>query len=195
MQVSDADCKKIDDVLKTHPTEKKQIDDLRAKIRAMMPAGFGGANGGGRRNGGGDGAANGGGNNGAGNTGAARQRQPGDTTRRRGGNGGADQQSGGANGGGNGGGQRGNPEMRAINDQLRAPLRKDRRRQPHGRRVFASRTGRQTPARTPLVSVRRPPPAARSRRPTTKARTVRCVSVRGSSSSATARRRSSIRAS
>jgi hypothetical protein len=112
-QVSDADCKKIDDILKKHPKEKKQIDDLRAKLRAMMPAGFGGGN----RNGGGNGG-NGGfnrqGGNAGGNGGGERpQRQPGDTTRR-GGNGGGQQ------GGGNGGQRGGNPEMRAINDQLRA---------------------------------------------------------------------------
>jgi len=128
MQVSDADCKKIDDAEKAHPAEKKQIDDLRVKLRGMMPAGF---TGGGRRNNGGGDAANGGGAAGGNNGGFNRQRQPGDTTRRRGGNGGANgggfQQGGGANGGGAnggganaGGGQRGNPEMRAINDQLRA---------------------------------------------------------------------------
>ncbi len=117
MQVSDADCKKIDDALKAHPKEKKQIDDLRAKLRAMMPAGFGGGN---RR-----------GNDSTGG-GFNRPRQGGgaggDSTRRRNGgfgggqNGGA--QSGGQNGGGQqggfGGGNRGNPEMRAINDQMRA---------------------------------------------------------------------------
>ena len=135
MQVSDADCKKIDDALKAHPKEKKQIDDLRAKLRAMFPAGFGnrGGNGG---NGGNAGGANAGGQNGNGfggrrrgadsTGGANRQRTPGDTTRRRGGNGGAPN-GGGQNGGGqNGGGQAGganrgggSPEMRAINDQLR----------------------------------------------------------------------------
>jgi len=102
-QVSDADCKKIDDVLKAHPKEKKQLDDLQAKLTALRPAGFG----------------NNGGN-----------RQPGDSTRRRGGNGG---NGGGANGaqgqrpprapgdttrrGGRGGGS---PEMQAINEQMRA---------------------------------------------------------------------------
>jgi HlyD family secretion protein len=110
-QVSDADCKKIEDVLKAHPKEKKQIDDLRAKMQALRPAGFGGGNGGG-------------------NGGAGRTRTPGDTTRRRngfgggngsnggnGGNGGGNQ---GANGGNGGGGFRGSPEMQALNEQLRA---------------------------------------------------------------------------
>jgi HlyD family secretion protein len=102
MQVSDADCKKIDDAEKAHPAEKKQIDELRAKLRALRPAGFNSANPNGGFNGG------------------SRQRAPGDSSRRRGGNA-ADQQNGanGANGGANGGGPRGNPEMRAINDQLR----------------------------------------------------------------------------
>jgi HlyD family secretion protein len=104
MQVSDADCKKIVDAEKAHPAEKKQIDELRTKLRALMPAGFTG----GSRNG-----ADGGGG------GFPRQRAAGDSSRRRSG---GDQNGGGANGGGaNGGGQRGgNPEMRAINDQLRA---------------------------------------------------------------------------
>jgi hypothetical protein len=106
-QVSDADCKKIEDVLKAHPKEKKQIDDLRAKMQALRPAGFGGGNGA-----------------------AGRTRTPGDTTRRRngfgggngsnggnGGNGGGNQ---GANGGNGGGGFRGSPEMQALNEQLRA---------------------------------------------------------------------------
>ena len=61
-----------------------------------MPAGFGGGN----RNGGG----------------ADRPRGQGDSTRRR--ERGADQQGGGNNGANNGG-MRGNPEMRAINEQLR----------------------------------------------------------------------------
>jgi HlyD family secretion protein len=108
MQVSDADCKKIDDVLKAHPKEKKQIDDLRAKMQALRPAGFGGGN---RR--GGD--STGGGN---------RVRNPGDTTQRRrgAGFGGRGGDSGGAQGGGQqgGGGFRGSPEMQAINEQLRA---------------------------------------------------------------------------
>jgi HlyD family secretion protein len=96
MQVSDADCKKIDDVLKAHPKEKKQIDDLRAKMQALRPAGFGGGN---RR--------------GADSTGGAnRTRGGGDSTRRRGG--------GGQPGGQQGGGFRGSPEMQAINEQLRA---------------------------------------------------------------------------
>jgi hypothetical protein len=108
MQVSDADCKKIDDILKAHPKEKKQIDDLRAKMQALRPAGFGGGN---RR--GGD--STGGGN---------RVRNPGDTTQRRrgAGFGGRGGDSGGAQGGGQqgGGGFRGSPEMQAINEQLRA---------------------------------------------------------------------------
>src|SRR5262249_12474430 len=45
MQVSDADCKKVDDVLKAHPKEKKQLDDLRAKVQALRPAGNGGRGG------------------------------------------------------------------------------------------------------------------------------------------------------
>lgn len=134
MQVSDDDCKAIDAAIKAHPTEKKQIDDLRAKLRAMMPAGFGGGanrSGGNGGNGGGfNRQGNGGGNGGnganGGNGGTRPQRQPGDTTRRRGGNGfggngGNGGNGGGANGGGGNGGNRGGtPEMRAINDQLRA---------------------------------------------------------------------------
>lgn len=101
MQVSDADCKKVDDALKAHPAEKKQIDDLRVKLRALMPAGF---NGGNRNGGNGDGAA--GGN--------------GEGRRRNGGGGGGEQGAQGAQGGQNGGGMRGgSPEMRAINEQLR----------------------------------------------------------------------------
>ena len=53
--VSDADCKKVDDVLKAHPKEKKELDDLRAKMTALRPAGFGGGNGAGGRSGGGGG--------------------------------------------------------------------------------------------------------------------------------------------
>jgi HlyD family secretion protein len=68
MQVSDADCKKIDDVLKAHPKEKKQIDELRAKMQALRPAGFGGGN---RR--GGD------------STGGANRNRGGDSTQRPGG--------------------------------------------------------------------------------------------------------------
>lgn len=93
MQVSDEECKKIDDALKAHPAEKKQIDELRAKLRALMPAGFNGGN----RNGG-----NGGGN------GEGRRRNGGEQ-------GGQAAQQGGQNGGGMRGG---NPEMRAINEQL-----------------------------------------------------------------------------
>jgi hypothetical protein len=36
--------KKVDDVLKAHPKEKKQLEDLRAKMQALRPAGFNGAN-------------------------------------------------------------------------------------------------------------------------------------------------------
>jgi HlyD family secretion protein len=111
MQVSDADCKKIDDVLKAHPKEKKQIDDLRAKMQALRPAGFGGGN---RRGGDSTGGSN-------------RQRGTGDSTQRRrggGGFGGGQQggQPGGQQGAGGqgGGGFRGSPEMQAINEQLRA---------------------------------------------------------------------------
>jgi HlyD family secretion protein len=91
MQVSDADCKKISDAMKAHPTEAKEIEALRAKLRGLMPAGFTP-----NRNG------------------FNRQRAGGDSTRRRsgaGGGGGGDQ--------GGAGGARGNPEMRAINEQLR----------------------------------------------------------------------------
>jgi HlyD family secretion protein len=108
MQVSDADCKKIDDVLKAHPKEKKQIADLRAKLQALRPAGFGGGN---RRGGDSTGGAN-------------RTRGAGDTTqRRRGGGfgaGGGGAQGGGQGGQPGGGGFRGSPEMQAINEQLRA---------------------------------------------------------------------------
>ncbi|HXT18050.1 MAG TPA: efflux RND transporter periplasmic adaptor subunit [Gemmatimonadaceae bacterium] len=108
MQVSDADCKKIDDALKAHPAEKKQLDDLRAKQRALMPAGFGGgANGGGGFN-----------RRGRDSTGGAARRAGGDSTRRRdGGNNGGNN---GANGGGGqNGGRRGSPEMQAIGQQMR----------------------------------------------------------------------------
>ena len=124
VQVSDADCKKIDDVLKAHPKEKKQLDDLRAKMQALRPAGFGnGSNGGGNRGFGGrtrGDSAGGfrprgdstqrrrGGNGGGGAAAGADSSQ-----RRRGGNGG------GQGGGGGGGGFRGSPEMQAINDQMR----------------------------------------------------------------------------
>ena len=107
-QVSDADCKKIDDVLKAHPKEKKQLDDLRAKMQALRPAGFGGGNGaGGPRRPRGDSAQA---DNGAGNGGQ----------RRRGGNGGGADSTRGGRGGGGGGGFRGSPEMQAINEQIRA---------------------------------------------------------------------------
>ncbi len=116
MQVSDTDCKKIDDVLKAHPKEKKQLDDLRTKMQALRPANFGnnGANGnrgfGGRTRGDSAGGSRPRGNGGGGGADSSGQR-------RRGGNGG---NGGGANGGGgNGGGFRGSPEMQAINDQMR----------------------------------------------------------------------------
>ena len=52
IEVSDADCAKIDAVLKKHPKEKKQLDDLRAKLVAMrgQGGGFGGGAGGGGGN-------------------------------------------------------------------------------------------------------------------------------------------------
>jgi HlyD family secretion protein len=119
MQVSDADCKKVDDVLKAHPKEKKQLDDLRAKMQALRPAGMTGG-------GGGRGGFNANGGNRQRGDSAGGNRQRGDSTRRRGGNG-----TGGANGGtgggfnagaggGGGGGFRGSPEMQAINEQMRA---------------------------------------------------------------------------
>ena len=99
-QVSDDDCKKVDAVLKAHPKEKKQLDDLRAKMTALRPAGFGGGNrsgGGANRTGGGD----------------STQRRP------RGAN-----ASGGArkadSTGGGGRGRGGSPEMQALNEQIRA---------------------------------------------------------------------------
>jgi len=104
-QVSDADCKKIDDVLKAHPKEKKQIDSLRAKLAALRPAGFN------RQNGGGGGGNSGGGGNGNfGNGGGA--------NRERGAN--RSDSTGGRQRGGGGGGFRGSPEMQAVNEQLRA---------------------------------------------------------------------------
>jgi HlyD family secretion protein len=113
MQVSDADCKKIDEVLKAHPKEKKQIDDLRAKLQALRPAGFGGGFGGANRRGGDT------------TTGANRVRAGGDSTQRRrggfsGGGGAPGAAATGGQQGGQGGGFRGSPEMQAINEQLRA---------------------------------------------------------------------------
>jgi HlyD family secretion protein len=121
MQVSDADCKKVDDVLKAHPKEKKQLDDLRAKIQALRPAGM---------TGGGRGGFNANGGNRQRGDSAGGNRQRGDSTRRRGGNagGGANGGSGAnggtgggfnAGGGGGGGGFRGSPEMQAINEQMK----------------------------------------------------------------------------
>jgi HlyD family secretion protein len=112
-QVSDDDCKKVDDVLKAHPKEKKQLDDLRAKLQALRPAGFGGGNAGG----------NAGGFNAGGN-----RRPRGDSAqgganggeRRRGGAGGDSARGGRGGAGGAGGGFRGSPEMQAINEQIRA---------------------------------------------------------------------------
>lgn len=47
VEVTDADCAKIDAVLRKHPKEKKQLDDLRAKMMAMrgQGGGFGGGGG------------------------------------------------------------------------------------------------------------------------------------------------------
>ena len=122
-QVSDADCKKVSDVLKAHPKEKKQLDDLRAKMTALRPAGFGGGRG---ANGGGGGAFAGGNRNRGDSTGGGGNRNRGnDTTgggqRRRGGGGaGGDSARAGRGGGGVGGGRGGTPEMRAINEQMQA---------------------------------------------------------------------------
>ena len=97
-QVSDEDCKKVDAVLKAHPKEKKQLDDLRAKMTALRPAGVGRRRrSGGNRPGGGD----------------STQRRP------RGGNAGsrraADQRRRWWRGG-----RGGSPEMQASNEQIRA---------------------------------------------------------------------------
>jgi HlyD family secretion protein len=131
MQVSDADCKKVDDVLKAHPKEKKQLDDLRAKMQALRPAGFGG----GPRNGAGGATAGtpggfSGGNRNRGDSSGAQRPRGNDSTgqRRRGGAGGAGGGFGGGQGGqkggqpgaGGAGGFRGSPEMQAINEQMRA---------------------------------------------------------------------------
>jgi HlyD family secretion protein len=106
MQVSDADCKKVDDVLKAHPKEKKQLEDLRSKMQALRPAG--GFGGGGNRN--------------RGDSTFAGRNRGGDSTgqRRRGGGFGGGGQTGAAGGGGGGGGFRGSPEMQALNEQIRA---------------------------------------------------------------------------
>jgi HlyD family secretion protein len=101
-QVSDADCKKIDDILKAHPKEKKQLDDLAAKMTALRPAGFGnrgGGGGGGNRAPGDSTRRRGGGGGGGGFQGGSGNRAPGDTTRR--------------------GGRGMSPEMQAINEQMR----------------------------------------------------------------------------
>jgi hypothetical protein len=95
MQVSDADCKKIDEGLKAHPKEKKQLDSLRARMQALRPAGFGAGPGGGDRSGG---------------FGGSRPRD-------NGGQGGQGSQGG---QGGQGGGFGRSPEMQAIGDQMRA---------------------------------------------------------------------------
>lgn len=94
-QVSDEECKKIDDILKARAAEKKQLDALVAKMTALRPAGVNGGNRGGQpggqaRQGGGD---------------STRRRGGGDSTQRR---------------GGGGGGGRGSPEMQAINEEMRA---------------------------------------------------------------------------
>ena len=117
MQVSDADCKKVDDVLKAHPKEKKQLDDLRAKMQALRPVGMNG--------GGGRGGFSGGNRQRGDSAGGFRPRGDSTGQRRRGGNAGdaGGATGGGANsggGGGGGGGFRGSPEMQAINDQMRA---------------------------------------------------------------------------
>ena len=119
MQVSDADCKKVDDVLKAHPKEKKQLDDLRAKLQALRPAGMNGGGNGGR------GGFNGGNRQRGDSAGGFRPRGDSTGQRRRGGNGGGGNggNGGGFNGGGGGGGGggfRGSPEMQAINAQIRA---------------------------------------------------------------------------
>jgi hypothetical protein len=112
MQVSDADCKKIDDVLKAHPKEKKQLDDLRAKMTALRPASFGGGRG---APGGGGGGAN------RNRSAAGGDSAQGGGQRRRGGGAGGDStRAGGGNRGGGGGGRGGSPEMQAINEQMRA---------------------------------------------------------------------------
>jgi HlyD family secretion protein len=90
-QVSDADCKKIDDVLAKHPKEKKQLDSLRNKMMSMR--GAGGAS---RRDRSAGGAPSAGGSTGGAYGGGA------------------------AGGGAGGGGFRGSPEMQAINNQIRA---------------------------------------------------------------------------
>jgi HlyD family secretion protein len=122
-QVSDADCKKVADVLKAHPKEKKQLDDLRAKMTALRPAGFGGGRGangaggftGGNRNRGGDSTGAGGANRSRGTDTTGGQR------RRNGGGAGGDSTRGGRGGAnGGGGGRGGSPEMRAINEQMQA---------------------------------------------------------------------------
>jgi len=90
-QVSDADCKNIDDILSKHPKEKHQLDSLRTAMMALR----------GPRSGG-----NGG--NGGANRSAGRAPNGGDSGAH------------GGNGGGGGGGFRGSPEMQAINTQIRA---------------------------------------------------------------------------
>jgi HlyD family secretion protein len=122
-QVSDADCKKIDDGLKAHPKEKKQLDALRAQLTALRPAGFGGGANRGGAQAGGQNASAAAGQPGANGAGGARRggrdttggapRGGRDTT---GGNNRGGAQGG---GGGGGGGFRGSPEMQAINEQMR----------------------------------------------------------------------------
>ncbi len=113
-QVSDADCKKVDDVLKAHPKEKKQLDDLRAKMQALRPANFG--------NNGNRGGFGGGNRTRGDSTGGFRPRGDSTGQRRRGNGGGGGGANGQGNGGGGGGGGgfRGSPEVQAINEQMRA---------------------------------------------------------------------------
>lgn len=106
-QVSDEECKKIDEVLKAHPKEKKQLDDLMAKMAALRPAGMGGGNGRGGNGGGGFGN----GENRRGGEGA------GSGENRRGGQGGGDSTQ--RRGGGGNGGRGMSPEMQAISTQMR----------------------------------------------------------------------------
>ena len=119
-QVSDDDCKKIDAVLKAHPKEKKQLDDLRAKMQALRPAGFGGGNGGNAGGGNGGGFNAGGNRRPRGDSSQAGRNGGGGGQRRQGTGGGADSTRGGRGGNGGGGSFRGSPEMQAINEQIRA---------------------------------------------------------------------------
>jgi HlyD family secretion protein len=116
-QVSDEDCKKIDAILKAHPKEKKQLDELVAKMTALRPAGFGGRGGNGGGGGGGGGGGFGNGDNRRSMQGGGGGGGGGDSTqRRRGGGAGAGRDSS-QRGGGRGRGM--SPEMQAISDQMR----------------------------------------------------------------------------